>query len=94
MGTLKEGATYIYERADGVIYSREHGSDPSTRTIIGWEMLKGTDDLRSSIKNSQLWADIRRAAETNITLQRLLEQCIIVYKLSKEYEDKHGNRKT
>lgn len=94
MGTLKEGATYIYERADGIIYSREHGSDPSTRKIIGWEMLTGTGDLRASIKNSQLWADIRRGAETNITLQRLLEQCIIVYRLSKEYEDRHGNRKT
>ena len=94
MGTLKEGATYIYERADGVIYSREAGADPSTRKIIGWEMLTGTDDLRSSIKNSQLWADIRRAAETNITLQRLLEQCIMVYRLSKEHEDRYGNRKT
>jgi hypothetical protein len=94
MGTLKEGATYIYERADGVIYSREAGADPSTRTIIGWEMLSGREDLYASLKNSQLWGEIRRAAETNVTLQRLLEQCIIVYKLSKEYEDQHGNRKT
>jgi hypothetical protein len=94
MGTLKEGATYIYERVDNVVYSREVGADPSTRTIIGWELLTGTDDLHASIKNSQLWADIRRSAETNITLQRLLEQCIIVYRLSKEYEDQYGNRKT
>ena len=26
MGTLKEGATYIYERDKGVVYAREFGS--------------------------------------------------------------------
>ena len=37
MGTLKSGATYIYERADGVVYAREFGVDPSTRKVVGYE---------------------------------------------------------
>ena len=37
MGSLKPGATYIYERNDGIVYAREIGSDPSTRQVVGYE---------------------------------------------------------
>jgi len=37
MGTLKPGATYIYEKANGVTYAREFGAEPSTRQVIGWD---------------------------------------------------------
>ena len=37
MGNLKPGATLIYERADGIVYARESGSDPSTRQVVGYE---------------------------------------------------------
>jgi hypothetical protein len=37
MGSLKPGATYIYERADGIVYARESGADPSTRQVVGYE---------------------------------------------------------
>ena len=37
MGTLNPGATLIYERADGIVYARESGSDPSTRQVVGYE---------------------------------------------------------
>jgi hypothetical protein len=37
MGTLKPGATYIYERSDGIIYARESGADPGTRQVVGYE---------------------------------------------------------
>ena len=37
MGSLKPGATYIYERANGVTYAREAGADPSSRKPIGWD---------------------------------------------------------
>jgi hypothetical protein len=37
VGTLKPGTTYIYERADGVVYARESGADPSTRQVVGYE---------------------------------------------------------
>jgi hypothetical protein len=37
MGNLKPGATLIYEQAEGIIYARESGSDPSTRQVVGYE---------------------------------------------------------
>ena len=37
MGTLKPGATYVYERSEGIIYAREFGADPSTRQVVGYE---------------------------------------------------------
>jgi len=37
MGNLTPGATYIYERADGIVYARESGADPSTRQVVGYE---------------------------------------------------------
>jgi hypothetical protein len=37
MGSLKPGATYIYEKANGVTYAREFGADPSTRQVVGWD---------------------------------------------------------
>jgi hypothetical protein len=45
MGALKPGTTYIYERADGVVYARESGSDPSTRQVIGYESGKEYDPI-------------------------------------------------
>jgi len=43
MGNLKPGATYIYEKANGVTYAREFGSDPSTREAIGWDYEQSMD---------------------------------------------------
>ena len=93
MGQLKEGASYIYENADGIIYSREFGAPANSRKIIGMTAEK-SNLLVNQIRDNQLWHEIRRAAETNPTIQRALEQCIILYKLSEEYENRHGNRKT
>jgi hypothetical protein len=93
MGSLKPGATYVYERADGVVYAREFGADPSTRKEIGWDYDPRTSDgrpLRDHIMDDKLWGEIRRAAKTNITLQEALERVKIVYYLSKE----NGNSKT
>jgi hypothetical protein len=39
------------------------------------------------VLEDKLWGEIRRAAKTNNALQSALEQCIIIYKLSKEYKD-------
>ena len=85
MGTLKPGATYIYERADGVVYAREMGADPSSRVEIGYE---STDayDLHSNIRENQLWNDIRSSARTNPTLQDALDRVKVIYQLSKTDE--------
>jgi hypothetical protein len=87
MGRLKPGATYIYEKADGVTYAREFGSDPMTRIEIGWDYDPRTPDgrpLRDHIMDDKLWGDIRRAATTNNALREALEHAKIIYYLSKK----------
>ena len=101
MGSLKPGATYIYERAGGVVYAREFGADPATRQVIGYdydpitgqkiphEWDSRTSDgrpLRDHMLEDQMWGEIRRAARTNPTLQDALERAIMVYQLSKTHE--------
>ena len=45
MGSLNPGATYIYERANGIVYARESGSDPNTRQVVGYESGKEYDPI-------------------------------------------------
>lgn len=87
MGSLKPGATYIYERDKGTVYAREIGSDPSTRKEIGYDYDPRTEDgrpLREHIMDAKLWGEIRRASKNNPALQKALDQCIIIYHLSKD----------
>ena len=79
MGSLKPGATYVYERVDDVVYARENGSAPSTRKEIGRDY-----NLHDRIMEDKLWGDIRREAKTNPTLQKALDRAIMIYKLSKD----------
>jgi len=87
MGSLKPGATYIYERDKGTVYAREMGANPSTRREIGYTYDPRTDDgrpLHDHIQDSKLWGQIRQEARTNVTLQKALDRVIMIYKLSKE----------
>jgi hypothetical protein len=87
MGTLKPGATYIYEKANGVTYVREAGSNPSTRKEIGWDYDTRTTDGRpliDHIRDSKLWGEILREARTNPVLQKELDRIIMLYRLSKD----------
>ena len=84
MGSLKPGATYIYERADGVTYAREFGS--SDRVPVGWDY--NTQMELEKRKEDLLWHDIRRAASNNEELQIALERVKIIYHLSKEKWEK------
>jgi hypothetical protein len=87
MGSLKPGATYVYEKANGITYAREVGADPSTRKEIGWDYDPRTSDgrpLHDHIMNDKLWGNIRREARTNTTLREALERAKIIYYLSKE----------
>jgi len=87
MGTLKPGATYIYERIDGVVYAREAGSDPSTRFEIGRDYDPKTKSVREQVLEDKMWGEIRRMSQTNPTLQDAIDRVIMIYKLSKEYND-------
>ena len=96
MGTLKSGATYIYERNGDEIYAREFGE--TERKLIGYQYEGKTDPrtadgrpLHEHIMEDKLWGDIRRMAKTNPTLHEAMERVKIIYHLSK---DTDGNRKT
>lgn len=78
MGKLKEGATYIYERDNGTVYARELGTDPSTRKVIGMDY-PVTDPIN--------WHDVMVVAKTNPALQNAIDSAILLYKLSKEYNE-------
>jgi hypothetical protein len=87
MGKLKENTTYIYEKADGITYAREFGSDPTSRQEIGWDYDPRTSDgrpLHSHIMDAKLWGDIQRAAKENSALQEAIDRVKILYHLSKE----------
>jgi len=89
MGTLKPGATYIYERDGDEIYAKEFGAEPSTRQIIGYDYKPDprTNDsrpLHEHIKENKMWGEIHREAKTNPTLQKALDRAIMIYKLSKD----------
>lgn len=84
MGTLKPGATLIYERVGDTVYSREAGS--IERTVVGYDYKRDPLDYRNYMSDpneSQLWHDIRQAALDNEELQKALERVKILYYLSK-----------
>jgi hypothetical protein len=83
MGNLKSGTTYIYERADGVTYAREIGS--VERTAIGWDY--NAKLKMDTLKEDELWRDIRHTAKSNPVLQIELDRVIMLYHLSKK---EHG----
>lgn len=69
----------IYTHDDGeTIYVKESGD----------EELKVADqsrglDLHAQLMEDKLWGNIRRAARTNPTLQRALDEAVMIYNLSK-----------
>jgi hypothetical protein len=91
---LKPGVEYTYETVEGVTWATD--TTTGERRIIGWEHPIGIDDqidtgdseaVYAHLKEEQLWKAIRAASKTNKSLQNALEECIIIYKLSKEYKD-------
>ena len=80
MGNLKPGATYIYEKADGVTYAREFGE--VERFPIGWDY--GTQLKLDEMAQAKLWDDIKRVAKTNPALQEAIDRVKIIYNLSKK----------
>lgn len=86
MGTLKPGATYIYERNGSEIYARESGS--TERKIIGYtydgEGVYETSPGMRDLHDFKLWNEVREAARTNPTLLKAIERAILIYRLSKD----------
>jgi len=85
MGTLKPGATYIYERNDGIVYAREFGK--TERKEIGRSYDPRTNDgrpLHDHIMEDKMWNEIRQSAKTNPALQEALDRVRVLYELSKD----------
>jgi hypothetical protein len=82
MGSLKPGARYIYEKADGITYAREVGAPFVTRFEIGRDYDRKLQDEQN------LWRKILLEAEKNNTLKEALEKVKVLYYLSKESEQK------
>jgi hypothetical protein len=60
------------------------GADPRDRFVVGYESAQDYDPTRHSIKENQLWHDIRRAARTNPALQEAIDRVKVLYELSKD----------
>lgn len=89
MGSLRPGATYVYEHVNGVTYAREHGASPGDRFEVGRTFDHRTWDgrpLHDHIKEDKLWGQIRRASRTNPALQDALDRAIMIYKLTQTHE--------
>lgn len=88
MGTLKPGATYIYERNGDEVYAREFGQHD--RKLIGYNHKTPdprTNDgrpLHEHMLEDKMWGEIRREAITNPALQKALDRAIMIYRLSKD----------
>jgi len=90
MGSLKPGAKLVYERADNVVYSREFGSDPSSRQVVGWDydpenpLFDPKAEGKKELDEHNEWIRIRLEAKTNPALQKAVDRVIMIYKLSKD----------
>ena len=82
MGTLTPGATYIYERVGGTVYSRESGK--LERTVVGQHLDPFAENLTLDYELETVWKDIIKESRTNPTLQEAIERVIIIYHLSKD----------
>lgn len=78
MGTLSPGVTYIYERAEGIIYAREFGK--TERRVVGYETGKDYKPLFTELN------EVVRMAETDPAMQELLDQLLVMYNLKKTHE--------
>ena len=82
MGTLKPGATYIYERVGSTVYSRESGK--LERKVIGQYLDPFAENLTLDYELETIWKDIIKESRTNPSLQEAIERVNILYHWSKD----------
>ena len=83
MGSLKPGATYIYERSGGIVYAREFGK--TKRTVVGY----ASDDNQLSASTYRLLSEMNEViqmCETDPGMKELLDQLLVMYNLKKTHE--------
>ena len=84
MGTLTPGATYIYERAEGIIYARRFGE--TDRIVVGYESGKDYDSVGANKRMMSDLNEIVRMCETDPAMKELLDQLFVLYNLKKTHE--------
>ena len=77
MGTLKPGATYIYESVAGSIFAREFGK--TERKLVGYatDMSPEMQLIRSEINK------VLQMCESDPVMRELLDQLFVMYNLKK-----------
>jgi hypothetical protein len=83
MDTVTPGATYIYERVGGTVYSREFGK--LERTVIRQHLDPFSENLTLDYELETVWKDIIKESRTNPTLQEAVDRVKILYHLSKDH---------
>ena len=82
MGTLKPGATYIYERVDGRIYAREFGK--SDRQLVGYDLKQQELAERRYYMNHM--NDVLVMSEQHADMKDLLDKLFVLYNLRKTHD--------
>ena len=85
MGQLIPGEALIYERANGVVYARYR--DPPNNKLPRW--IVGGDPAGVAREHGDLlnysdWQDLCRLAKENPTLEKLLDQLVVMYYIVKD----------
>jgi hypothetical protein len=81
MGTLTPGVTYIYERADGIIYAREFGK--TDRHVVGYESGKDYDPYTTNKRMLTELNEVVKMCETDPAMRELLDRLFVLYNLKK-----------
>ena len=83
MGNYKPGVKYIYESPDGgeTVYARKFGAPDSEKFMIG-QSLRAKEQIER-----RMWAEIYEKRNLTPALTEAVEKCIIIYKLSEDYND-------
>lgn len=76
MGNLKPNATYIYERANGVVYARESG------TTDRFEI--GRDYSTADLEEMDTWNEILEESRKNPILRKEVDRVKVIYYMSKK----------
>jgi len=84
MGSLTPGATYIYERSEGIIYAREFGK--TERHVVGYESGKDYDLSGANKRMLSAFNDVLQMCETDPAMRELLDQLFMLYNLKKTHE--------
>jgi hypothetical protein len=81
MGTLTPRVTYIYERADGIIYAREFGK--TDRHVVGYESGKDYDPYTTNKRMLTELNEVVKMCETDPAMRELLDRLFVLYNLKK-----------